>query len=287
MSVNPHALSPEFLALPCRRFFDLPYADQSPSQVLDLWLPAEDGEKPFPLIIHIHGGACLFGEKREKPVEPVLRCLALGFAVADVEYRRGHEARFPANVLDAKAAVRYLRANAEKYHLDPQRFAAWGSSAGGWIVSMLGVTAGNPGFEDLTMGAPDESAAVQAVVDWCGPCGNFLLMAPDGAIPEFPNDPIPEGVFLGAELQAVPELCRMAAPCTYASAESAPTLLIHGADDRTVPPNQSRRFYEALIAAGAEAELHIFGGLGHHSGVWNTHEELNRVTVEFLKKTIG
>ena len=70
MSVNPHALSPEFLALPCRRFFDLPYADQSPSQVLDLWLPAEDGEKPFPLIIHIHGGAFLFGEKREKPVEP-------------------------------------------------------------------------------------------------------------------------------------------------------------------------------------------------------------------------
>lgn len=287
MSESTQTLPQEYLTFPCRRFFDLPYAGASPAQKLDLWLPEPERGAPLPLIIHFHGGAFLYGDKREKPVMPALRCLALGYAVADVSYRLGHEARFPANVLDAKAAVRFLRANAGKFGLDPRRFAAWGSSAGGWLAAMLGVTAGNPGFEDPAMGFPDESAAVQAVVDWCGPCGNFLLMAPDGAVPEFPDDPVPEGVFLGAELSAVPELCRLAAPCTYASAASAPTLLIHGAADHTVPPNQSRRFYDVLTAAGAAAELHILPGLGHHSDIWNTHGEIFQITADFLKKTIG
>ena len=108
-----------------RKYLDVPYCGESPFQILDLYYPNE-GKKPYPVIVHLHGGAFANGNQRETHLEPILRGLERGYVVASVQYRRSGEALFPAQVWDAKAAIRFLRANAERYELDPARFASWG-----------------------------------------------------------------------------------------------------------------------------------------------------------------
>lgn len=286
-----HDLSAEFLNSAYRKHFDLAYETASQDQKLDLWLPDEPAVGPYPVLMYFHGGAFKVGAKRENQSEPVLRALEHGYAVADVEYRKSGEAVFPAMLLDAKAAVRFLRARASEYDIDPNRIAAWGASAGAWIASMLGVTAGMEEFSDKTGANPGQSDAVQAVVDWCGPSGDFLLMdsdfeesivseqchnAPDSA----------ESLFMGAPLTEIPERCRAAAPYTYAHADVPPILIVHGTADNTVPVRQSLRFYDALVQAAGEgrAELHVLDGVSHHSKPWNDDPVIAGITMEFLDR---
>ena len=147
-------------------------------------------------------------------------------------------------VYDAKAAIHFLRANAEKYRLDAERFSGWGPSSGGWLMSMAGVTKENPAFEDLSMGNGQVSSALQAVVDWCGPCGDFLnmdtafLASHAGAADHNAADS-PESRFLGARTTHISELSRMACPCTYASADTPPFMIVHGGVDQVMPVSQS------------------------------------------------
>ena len=108
-------------------------------------------------------------DKSDMQVMPMLEGLKRGYAVVAVNYRLSWEAKFPALVQDVKAAVRWIRANASRYELDPQRIAAWGGSAGGYLASMLGTSAGIPELEDLSLGNPEQPCNVQAVVAWYGP----------------------------------------------------------------------------------------------------------------------
>ena len=168
-----HETSP----VPCQKIFDLAYADLSASQQVDLYLPIE-GEGPLPLLILIHGGAFKFGDKRSSPAQPnpiAFRALGRGYALAALNYRMSGEEPFPALVQDVKTAVRWLRAHAGPYHLDPTRFAAWGDSAGAYLATMLGVSYGIPELEGAELGNADYSSQVQAVIDWYGPT-DFLLM---------------------------------------------------------------------------------------------------------------
>lgn len=251
------------------KYFDIPYAELSNSQKLDLYLP-DEAFWPAPLIIYFHGGAFAFGDKRGGDLVPILRGIERGYAVASAEYRKSGEALFPAMVYDAKAAVRFLRANAGEYHLDSGRIAAWGASSGGWLVSMLGVTEGNPAFDDPALGCAGFSSEVQAVVDWCAPAGNFLAMDEafknSGKGEASHNDPgSPESAFLGVGITRAPELCRLACPCTYASPLSSPFLIVHGENDVLVPAEQSLAFFEALREAGGERhKIHIAEGKSHH-----------------------
>ena len=145
------------------------YASTSPSQTLDLYLPASDGSTAAPVVVLIHGGAFAMGDSgMEAGLAQTL--VQQGFAVAAVNYRLSGEALYPAGAQDVKAAVRWLRANAAQYGLDPDKFAAWGQSAGGWMATMLGVTGDQATiFDDDSLGNPDQSDAVQAVVSWYGP----------------------------------------------------------------------------------------------------------------------
>lgn len=152
---------------------DIAYAHSSLHQRLDLYLP-KAGSKPYPTILYFHGGAFRFGEKDDTSLEPMLRGLAKGYAVASIQYRLSGEARFPAMIYDGKAAIRYLHANAEKYGLDNHRFALWGPSSGGYLVSMLGLSIGNPAFTESSLGNPKASEDVAAVIDWCGPVSGFV-----------------------------------------------------------------------------------------------------------------
>jgi acetyl esterase/lipase len=150
------------------KYLDIPYASLSEAQKLDIYLPtAEKG--PFPVIIAVHGGAFLAGDKRDRQLEPMLHGLGRGYAVVSINYRLSPEATWPAQIHDCKAAVRWLRANASTYQLDPDNMVAWGASAGGHLSSMLGTTGDVAQLEDFNLGNPDQSSRVQAVVNWFGP----------------------------------------------------------------------------------------------------------------------
>lgn len=288
-----HPLSQALLDSIQHKYLDLHYCGDSPMQILDLYLPNEPSDKPYPVIIHTHGGAFANGDQRENNAEPMLRGLERGYAVASIQYRRSREAFFPAQLYDAKAAVRYLRAHAEEFGLDTERFATWGPSSGGWLASMVGVTAGNPAFEDFSQGNPNYSSAVQAVVDWCGPCGGFLEMdkafrqsglgTPDHDLPDSP-----ESRFLGRALPEIPELVKLACPCTYVTEDVPPVCIFHGSADQVVPVEQSIRFYDTIVerAGSGRAELHIAEGKLHHGDPWYHEPWVADICLDFLDRVL-
>lgn len=237
---------------------DIAYVtDGHERQKLDLYIP-DTGEN-LPLIIWVHGGAWLGGSKeRYAPME----YLKSGYAGASINYRLSQHAIFPAQIEDVKAAVRWIRANAETYRLDPNRFAAWGSSAGGHLVAMLG-TAGD--ITEFEVGENlDVSSQVQAVVNYFGPT-DFLQMdahrLPDGLVHDAPDSP--ESKLVGGPIQEHEDRVARANPITYVSKADPPILIIHGDQDKLVPYHQSVLLKEALETVGAPVTLYKVEGGGH------------------------
>ncbi|MBN1260785.1 MAG: alpha/beta hydrolase [Anaerolineae bacterium] len=231
-----------------------PNGEVSPAQKLDLYWPAE-GEGPFPVIISIHGGAFMIGDKRDIQLTPMLAGLKRGFAVASINYRMSGEAIFPALVHDVKAAIRWVRANAAQFLFDPDKIAVWGGSAGGYLALMAGVSAGIPELDDLSLGNPEQSARVQAVVDWFGPT-DFLKMDAQLEASGFPQTPksahngpnSPESLILGQQITQIPEVVQAANPETYIRPSLPPFLIQHGDQDDTVPYQQSVNMAAKLSA---------------------------------------
>lgn len=271
------------------KFLDVPYCEESAAQVLDIYLP--ETNVPYPVIVHFHGGAFMFGTQRDINLVPMLRGLDKGFAIISVSYRMSGEARFPAMIYDAKAAIRFIRANAFHYDLDTEKIGVWGPSAGGYIVSMLGATNEESVFEDLEMGNASFSSNVQVVVDWCGPSGNFLEMDPaireNGFGDTDHNDPLsPESRFMGAPITTIPELVKLVSPCTHLK-KSLPVFLIqHGEADPIVPVQQSIAFADAIIAAKGQVTLETFSGKGHHGNPWYEEEAMSDRVFEFFKENL-
>jgi acetyl esterase/lipase len=239
---------------------DLPYATLDPAEQMDLYLPAA-GAHPAPLLIWIHGGGWRTGDKGsitgfagpsvkapkpgpcrtvvEVQVPDLAELLAKGYAVAAVNYRLNHN---PVNAAqDAKAAVRFLRANAQHFRLDPDRFAAWGDSAGGYSAIILGVTAGrHTVFDDPRLGHAGVSAAVQAVVDDFGASELTDLPGSHTAA----ENPFP--YIASAKPGSIP-----------------PFRIAHGDADCVVPVQHSRDLLAALTKAGATATLTVLHGATH------------------------
>ena len=258
---------------PAATYSDLAYASTSPSQVLDLWLPSNPSG-PVPLVIFVHGGAFKGGDKSMEAGN-VASVLAEGYAAASLDYRLSGEAPFPAAVQDIKAAVRWLRANASTYGLDPDRFAAWGESAGGNLVAMIGTTGDQVTIlDDATLGSTDVSSAVQAVVAWYAPTDFLQMDAQFAAAPPAvcagqvqAHDPAdsPESAYLGAAIQTVPDTAAAANPITYiATARTLPPFSIAAGDsDCLVPHQQSEILDAALTAAGAISTFTLVEGASH------------------------
>lgn len=228
-----------------------------PRQALDLYVP-DDGTA-LPLVIWVHGGAFRMGDKGDGvPTE----LLDAGYAVASVNYRLSQHALFPAQIEDVKAAVRWLRAHAATYRLDPNRFGAWGPSAGGHLVAMLGTT-GHLGTFDVGEHLA-VSSRVQAVVDFFGPT-DFLQMdaqrPPDGMIHDTPDSP--ESELVGGPIQAHPDRVARANPITYVTADAPPFLIVHGNQDPLVPYPQSVLLHRALVEAGVPVIFYTVEGGGH------------------------
>lgn len=246
-------------------------------QKLDLYLP-KDGTN-LPLIINIHGGAFRMGSK-ESGVP--LDYLARGFAVASINYRLSQHAIFPAQIEDCKAAVRWLRAHASEHRLDPNHFAAWGSSAGGHLAAMLGTTGDAREFdvgENLAV-----SSRVQAVVDYFGPT-DFLQMdahrLPDGMVHDVADSP--ESQLVGGPIQENKEKVAKANPVTYVTKSAPPFLICHGDSDPLVPHHQSELLAAALKKAGVPVTLYTVKD-GGHGGFKDPN--VPKLTGEFLAKTL-
>jgi acetyl esterase/lipase len=272
-----------------RKFLDVRYAFQSPAQQLDIYLP-DGGSGPFPVILTLHGGAFMGCDKADMQVLPMLEGLKRGYAVVSANYRMSGEAKFPALVWDVKAVVRWLRANAAHYAFDPSRIAAWGGSAGGYLASMLGTSAGVPELEDLRMGNADQPCHVQAVICWFGPT-NFLKMdeqlasaglePPIGMRHNEPNSP--ESLLFGRKITSIPFRVRAANPETYIQPNAPHFFLQHGTRDPVVPVQQSIDFADKLVQAiGKEkVRLELLEGAEHGDPRFETPQNVSLV-LDFL-----
>lgn len=242
-------------------FRDMPYVnDGHERQKLDLFIPeTEEKDEKLPLIIWIHGGAWMAGNKDfGAPVD----YLKEGYAVASINYRLSQHAIFPAQIQDCKAAVRRLRRLADKLNIDPDRFGAWGPSAGGHLVAMLG-TAGD--VNEFEVGENLEySSKVQAVADYFGPT-DFLQMdeyrTPDSMIQSGPNSP--ESLLIGGDIRENKDKAAKANPITYVTKDDPPFLIVHGDSDPLVPHHQSELLEAALKEAGVPVTFYTVKGAGH------------------------
>lgn len=266
---------------------NLAYATGSDAQKLDLYIPTI-GSGPFPVIIMIYGGGFMFGDKSDGAgLTGVDQLLAAGYAVASINYRLSSEAQYPAQIYDAKASVRFLRANATKYNLDSEKFGAWGASAGGNLVSLLGTTCNVTELEG-DLGNADQSSCVQAVVDWFGPI-DFLKMdeqfAGTSCGQTYNAANSPEFKLVGAEIQTVPDLVGTTNPMNYIDASDAPFFIENGTADCNIPPIQNKNFADALsVAIGADKVTYIsLEGAGHGGSQFEAEENLNLV-IGFLNK---
>lgn len=234
--------------------------------LLDLYVPKE-GKGPFPLVIWVHGGGWKSGSK--ETFRPAQGLLGKGFAVASINYRLSGEAIFPAQIDDCKASVRWLRTNAAKYNLDPRRFGAFGSSAGGHLVALLG-----------TSGKGDDQ--VQAVCDFYGPT-DLIAMAKTPGYERHASPQSPESQLIGGPVLENVEKCKAANPLTYIGKDTPPFLIVCGDKDPVVPEGQSQLLHEALQKAGIESTLKVIPG-AKHGGPEFMSPEIQNLVAEFFRK---
>jgi len=256
---------------------DIPFASiEGKDLMLDLYLP-EEAENP-PLVLWIHGGGWSGGNKKWCHVKWLTDH---GFAVASTSYRLSQHAKFPAQIHDVKAAVRWLRAHAESYGYDPERIAVAGESAGGHLAALLGVSGGVKALEGDIGEDTGVSSRVSAVVNYFG-ASDFILRSktqPSRA------DMVGSVVYnlLGGPASVLKEQAVLASPAFHVTPNDPPMLILHGVKDNTVLIDQAVRLFEAYIKAGLPVEFIAPEELGHGGDAF--YEGLNReVVLEFLKR---
>ena len=239
--------------------------------LLDLYLPAP-GTASGAAIVYLHGGGWAVGTRRRfgraflswSPT-PLDLLAQTGFVVATVDYRLSGEACFPAQLHDAKAAIRWLRGNAGSLDVDPARVVAWCESAGGHLAVLAGLTAERVELEGHVGDHLDQSSAVCGVIDWYGPMN--LLTIGSQHLPDSEKRPDDaeswESSMVGAPLQTDPSRTQVASPISYVQAGAPPIQIHHGTDDGQVPFAQSMEFVEAHREAGGDVELIVVDGSDH------------------------
>src|SRR5574341_1913906 len=240
---------------------------------LDLYFP-KSLNGPSSAVVYVHGGGWSEGDKREGAgliVFPAL--LDVGVIVGSVNYRLAPQYQFPAMIEDVQCAISFLRDNASQYDIDPNKIGVWGGSAGGHLVSLLGVTDQSTGFD---VGQYlDQSSRVQAVVDMFGPADLTISFSSTYI-------QLRDSVFGTYDLAK-------ASPVTYISADDPPFLILQGDADTTVPLSQSPEFYDKLIAASITAQLVVVKD-GNH-GLTDPYEfpprdDLTNLIVQFFEKEL-
>ena len=256
-------------ATPVKIDFNIPYAKVA-NQTLKFDMAKPVGKGPFPVVVCLHGGAWKYGGRNELsigsswynfgvPDKSLLTILAEhGYAAVSVSYRLAPKDKFPAQIQDVQTAIRFLKTNAKKYNLDPERFAVAGFSAGGHLAALVGTASETPEFNSKLY--PDVSNKVKCVIDFFGPADLRLYSA----------TPMIELMYmvplLGARFAQQAELYKQASPIEHVSEDDPPFLIVHGTADILVPIIHSERFYKALVKAGVESKLVKVKGAGHGWG---------------------
>lgn len=248
--------------------------------VLNLLLPTVESATPFPLVMYVQGSAWL-PQNVYRSLPTFVDIARSGFVIASIEYRHSREAIAPAQAQDVKAAIRFMRANAEQYNVDPEKVAIWGNSSGGHLAALTGTSEGEALF--LTSDNAEQSSAVQAVIDFFGPT-DFRRMD-DHPTQITHNGPrSPESLVVGGPIQdeAQTELVTAYNPISYISPDKniPPFLIVHGDIDNLVPFNQSVLLYEALREANQEVSFYRVNGGGHGPGIFSL--EIMGIVQSFL-----
>ena len=250
---------------------------------LDLYIPSKPIEShagPLPIIVWVHGGAWRSGTKENIPIG---RFLERGFAIASVEYRLSPEANFPAAVHDIKAAIRFLRARAKIYGLDPERFAIIGASAGGHLAALVGVSNGSPSLEGTVGDHSSTTSAVQAIISFYGASNLQSILSqstPHGLSVRVPALKL----FLGDLPEQVPELAALASPVRHVDPRDPPLWLIHGDADPQMPFAQSRELEAAYRNQKLPVELSVVQGGVHGGAEFFTDQRLDQLAGWLLEQ---
>ncbi len=227
---------------------------------LDIMRPfskrSRNENKPYPCIVWVCGGGWLQMDIHAH-LPNFIELVRSGYVIASVEYRDSNQAKFPAQLQDIKSAIRYLRANAKRYGIDPDHIGIMGESAGGHLAAMTAVTGEHKEYDQ----GPylEFTSEVQAACSWYLPCDFTKMPVRD----EITVAMSPESWLIGDSALRNPELVRMASPATYIDEHTPPFLLIHGTKDTVVPFHQSEIMYEALESRQIPVDLIAIEGADH------------------------
>jgi acetyl esterase/lipase len=245
--------------------YDVKYVpDGDVAQELDIFYPAKKAEKPQPLLVWIHGGGWRGGSKTGVPYMGELK---RGYIVASIEYRFSQKAIFPAQIQDCQAALRWLRANAKKYNIDPDHVGVGGGSAGGHLAALVGTSGGKKAFPPIG-GSESQSDRVQAVCDIFGPADFWTVVKQAEEDKKVKNifkwnQGDPYSLLIGAKLGVDKEKCDAVSPVHYVGKDCPPFLILHGDHDTLVPYAQSVELADKLKHAGVPVTLQRLPGAGH------------------------
>ena len=261
---------------------DVPYAGtENPRQALDLYLPEGHGKdsEPLPVIAFIHGGGWRNGSK-DGAGRKVLPFVQEGkFVGVSIGYRLSGEAIWPAQIHDCKAAIRWLKANAKEYGIDPERIGIWGSSAGGHLVAMLGLSGGVEDLEGELGSHLEVDSRVACVVNYYGPSELLTMNDHESKIDHNAPDS-PESLLIGGPIQENKEKTNAASPITYVTPDDSPMLVVHGTKDMLVPYAQSVDLVAKMKEADLQVTFHTVEGGGHGQGFGAPEEEAVQAFLE-------
>lgn len=264
-------------------YLDVPYSDRSAALKLNIVLPNEEKDL-YPVIVFVHGGGWLIGDKNHVQTQQIYRLLYAGYAVCCINYRLSDEAKWPLPLHDCKTAIRFLRENAGKYSLDTEQIGVAGNSAGGHLAAMLGTTNGKQEYEDLTMGSAGYSSEVQAVFVWFGTF-DFTRWEEDRR-KAYPDCSIEyevgaEPFMFGHSMNEYPERLKAASPIHHLDQRTAPFYIEHGTGDHVVPYYTCERFYERYVKLLGKEHISIklFEGAEHSDPIFKSDENV----FEFVK----
>ena len=274
-----------------KQWQDVPYMAGARHD-LDIYLPNE-GKGPFPVIVDVFGGGLVFGDKSSHKLEPALRLLDRGYAVASVSYTLIQDADFPTQIYEIKAAIRFLRAHADEYQLDMDHVALMGESSGAHLALLTGVTASANAMFNHDFGeAASESEKVNAIISLYGPYefDKFSEQFEEsGVTPKYPETGTSESfegqMFKQQAPKDVPDKVKEYNPATYFSTVMPPILAFAGTADFVVPYQQTVNMIVAAreVVSDDRAEVHIVDGTGHGPDAYMTPEN-TEIKANFLKK---
>lgn len=285
-----------------RCYLDVPYASEDPRQILDLWLPNE-GEGPFPLIVFVHGGGWVSGDKRENTMPGVFKMPFLGYAVACIEYRLAPDVLWPEPLEDIRAAIRFLRAYAEQFNINAERIALMGNSAGGHLSCMVAALAGRPCMNGRRYGNLGYSDSVQCLVALYPPTDLYQCDLCDRSTSKEQQQAtqgmVLRGItgergmdrfynqLLGVSCFDNPQIAAMASPINFVDSHFPYAYFLHGVQDRIIPYTQSVAMTRMVNEKCGEgrARLELFPSAGHGDPIMKSDDTLLKI-LDFIDEAL-